>query len=99
MPARLFIRFAARKKRRDYGERIVGSLLCYGKGDVYMTKKLHSIADVGRLLDVQEYRIEYAHRTGKVPDVERVGGKRIYREADLRRIAKHFDIDLNEVAK
>ncbi|NQU23563.1 MAG: MerR family transcriptional regulator [Candidatus Nealsonbacteria bacterium] len=64
-----------------------------------MTKKLYSIADVARLLEVQQYQVEYAHRTNKVPDVRQVAGKRIYDEADLRRVANHFGVDLNEVAE
>ena len=55
------------------------------------TKQFYSITDVSRLLGVQEHRIAYAHRTGKLPEPKiRVAGKRVYSLADLRRMATYF---------
>lgn len=56
---------------------------------------LYSISDAARLLGgVQEYRIQYCHRTGKVPSPAVVAGRRLYRWADLQALAKHFGVDL-----
>ena len=56
----------------------------------------YSVADAARLLGVQEYRIQYAHRTGKVTPPELFAGRRLYRRADLQRLAKHFEVKLAE---
>ena len=50
-----------------------------------MPQQLLSTTDCSRRLGVQEHRIQYAHRSGRVPEPElRVAGKRIYTDADLR---------------
>ena len=57
-------------------------------------KQLFSIADVARILGVQEYRIQYAHRTGKVVSPEIFAGRRAYALADVERLARHFKVEL-----
>lgn len=43
------------------------------------------------------YRIEYAHaNNGLGEPAQRVMNKRLYTLADLRRVAKHFGIELDE---
>ena len=59
-------------------------------------KQLYSISDVARLLGVQEYRIQYAHRTAKVPSPEIFAGRRAYSEADLERLAEHFKVNVQK---
>lgn len=60
-----------------------------------MTKRqLYCAADAARLLNVQEYRIQYAIRTRKVPSPAIVAGRRLWTRADLRRLAEHFGVDL-----
>ncbi len=59
-----------------------------------MTRKQYSIADAARLLGVQEYRIQYAHRAGKVPSPEIFAGRRAYKQADIQRLADHFNVTL-----
>lgn len=57
-------------------------------------KQVYSIADAAKLLGVQEYRIQYAHRAGKVPSPEIFAGRRAYGQADLQRLAEHFGVEL-----
>ena len=58
---------------------------------------LFTISDAARLLGgVQEYRIQYAHRTGKVPSPDIVSGRRLYSWDDLQRLAQHFNIKLKK---
>jgi DNA-binding transcriptional MerR regulator len=60
-----------------------------------MPKQLYSITDLAKLLGVAEHRIHYAHRCGKLAaPTFMVAGKRVYTESDLKRVAKHFDVDL-----
>ena len=59
-------------------------------------KHFYSISDAARLIGVQEYRIQYAHRTGKVPSPEIVAGRRLYAQADLQRLGAHFNVQLEE---
>ena len=61
-----------------------------------MDHKLYSIRDVARLLNVQEHRIQYAHRSNKVPSPELVGGRRLYRWNDIRKLAREFNVDLSD---
>jgi DNA-binding transcriptional MerR regulator len=59
------------------------------------TKQFYSITDCSRLLGVQEHRIAYAHRTGKLAEPKiRFAGKRAYSNADLRRMAAYFEVPL-----
>ena len=56
--------------------------------------KHYSISDVARMLGIQEYRVQYAHRTGKVPSPEIFAGRRAYTKADIQRLAQHFKVTL-----
>lgn len=57
-------------------------------------KQVYSVAEAAKLLGVQEYRIQYAHRTGKVPSPEIFVGRRLYTWADIQRLARHFAVEL-----
>lgn len=57
-------------------------------------KQLYAIGDVARLLNVQEHRLQYAHRSNKVPSPGLVGGRRLYRWSDITKLARHFGVDL-----
>ena len=63
-----------------------------------MMTNLYSISEAARLLDVQPYRITYAHSTKKVPEPNRVFGKRAYRWSDLITLARHFNVELTDPA-
>jgi len=48
------------------------------------------LRDVATLLALPYYKIYYAHYSGLVPEPRKVGKTRIYTDADLERIRKHF---------
>ncbi len=55
------------------------------------------LSDVARLLGVKGYQINYALTNGLVPEPTlRISNKRIFREEDVRRLAKHFGVQLNQ---
>ena len=64
-----------------------------------MHKQLMSLKDVANRLGTQPYRIVYLLSTGKVPEPDRVGGKRVFSTEDLSRIAKQLGIDPGKEAK
>ncbi len=57
------------------------------------------LRDVATLLALPYYKIYYAHYSGQVPEPRRVGKTRIYTEADLERLRKHYAIRQRKVAK
>ena len=59
-----------------------------------MDQKLYSIGDVARLLNVQQHRIQYAHRSNKVPSPRLVAGRRLYRWSDITKLGRLFGVDL-----
>ena len=61
-----------------------------------MTQQLYSISDVAQLLGVQEYRLQYLHRTGKVQSPPIVAGRRLYTWADLKTLASILNVPLKE---
>lgn len=55
--------------------------------------QLFSITDCARIVGIDEGRIHYAHRSGKISDPSHfVAGKRIYTEADVQRVADFFGV-------
>ena len=58
-----------------------------------MKKQLLSLKDVASRLKSQPYRIIYLLTTGKVPEPNRVGGKRVFDTDDLNRIAKALGVE------
>ena len=58
-----------------------------------MKKQLLSLKDVASRLNTQPYRIVYLLTTGKVPEPNRVGGKRVFNTNDLNRIAKELGVE------
>lgn len=59
-------------------------------------EKQMSLKDVVARLKTQPYRIVYLLTTGKVPEPERVGGKRVFEIDDLNRIAKALGVKVAE---
>jgi len=55
--------------------------------------KLYSINDVSRLIGIDETRIHYCHRSGKVPEPQHVGNRKIYTAKDLKRVAEFFGVE------
>jgi prophage antirepressor-like protein len=57
------------------------------------------LKDVARTLGIKPYRITYALSTGLVGEPSlRIANKRIFYEADIHRLAKHFGVDLDKKA-
>jgi len=44
------------------------------------------LADVSRMLHVPPYRVEYLLRAGRVPDVPKSGGRRIFTTEDVEKL-------------
>ena len=58
-----------------------------------MVMGLREVADY---LGVKYWRIDYAHRSGAIPDVRMVGGRRVYGDPEIRMVAQHFGVDVPE---
>ena len=57
-----------------------------------MNQQLYSTVQVARLVGVTEYRLTYAHRTGKLDEPKYlVANKRIYTANDVRRVREYFE--------
>ena len=62
------------------------------------TAKNYSLKDVTALLQRRAHVVEYALANGLVAEPElRIGGRRIFTPADVRRLAAHFKITLPSV--
>jgi DNA-binding transcriptional MerR regulator len=64
---------------------------------------IYSTGQVAHLLNLKIHQLAYAHATGQVAEPPlRFLGKRVYTEADVRRVAEHFGLkvadNLGEVA-
>lgn len=61
-----------------------------------MMDELMLLNQVAQLLGVKPYQITYAITSRQVADVDlRMGGRRIFRPGDVRRLAKHFGLSLS----
>ena len=49
---------------------------------------LLTVGKVAQQLSVPEHRIQYLFRARKIPDVARVGGRRVFTAEDVQRIAE-----------
>jgi len=58
--------------------------------------QLFSTGDVAKLTGIQPYRISYAHITGQLPEPDRVFGKRAYRWDQIRTLANHFGVTVDD---
>lgn len=51
------------------------------------------LGDLSRKLGIAPYRITYAISVGAIPETEsRLGGKRVFTERDLEKIASYFGV-------
>jgi len=56
-----------------------------------MDQNIMLLGDAARHLGVKCYRIEYALKTGLVPEpLLRIAGKRIFQSEDIARLSAHF---------
>jgi hypothetical protein len=69
------------------------------KVEVFM-KQHFLLGEAARLLRLKPYQVQYALTAGLVEEPKlRIGGKRVFQFADLRRLAAHFGVALPEAAK
>ena len=60
-----------------------------------MTKEHFLLREVAKRLGVKPYQIAYALSVGLVEEPElRISNKRIFREKDIERLARHFKVEL-----
>lgn len=58
-----------------------------------MHDKIFLLGDVARLLRRRPHQVSYVLSSGLVPDVAvRLGGRRLFRVEDVKRLARHFGI-------
>ena len=51
-----------------------------------------TLGQVAQMLKVPQHRVQYLFRARKVPDVRRIGGRRIFSEQDVEQIAKALGV-------
>ena len=57
-------------------------------------EKCYLLNEAAKMLGVPHYRIAFALTTGLVEEPPmRIGGKRIFRPEDIRRLAAHFGVE------
>ncbi len=53
--------------------------------------------DVAKLIGVKGYQINYAIVNGMIPEPKlRISNKRIFKKQDVDRIAKYFNVEVNQ---
>lgn len=63
-------------------------------------QQLYSTGQVAKLLGVQAYQIEYAYVSGQLAEPAfRFLGKRVHGPDDVRRVADHFGLALDDGLK
>ena len=59
--------------------------------------KLYLLNDVARLMKKRPHQITYAITSGLLPEPEmRIGGRRVFLDEDIQRIAKYFGLRLKK---
>ena len=53
-----------------------------------------SLGQVSKLLGIRSNRIDHACSQGFVPEPARIGNRRAFQKDDIKRLAKHFGVDL-----
>lgn len=56
-------------------------------------QSLFSLGDVANSLRIPGWKIQYAITSGRVPDVGRFAGRRVFVAEDVRRLATHFGVE------
>ena len=60
-------------------------------------KQFYSISEVAKILGIKFYKIAYAHSAGLVPEPDRIMNKRVYQELDILKLARHFEVNEDDV--
>ena len=54
-----------------------------------------ALKDVCKVIGVQPYRVQHAYSIGAVPEPKlRISGRRVFEPIDLKRLAKHFGVEI-----
>lgn len=63
-------------------------------------QSIYSTGQLARLLGLRPHQLEYAHSTGLLAEpMFRFLGKRVYCADDVRRVAQHFGLSLDDDLK
>jgi DNA-binding transcriptional MerR regulator len=61
--------------------------------------KMYLLSDVARLMNKRPHQITYAITSGLLPEPKvRMGGRRVFQEEDVQRIAQYFGVRLRKEA-
>jgi DNA-binding transcriptional MerR regulator len=61
--------------------------------------KLYLLSDVARLMRKRPHQITYAITSGLLPEPKvRMGGRRVFQDEDIERIAQYFGVRLRKEA-
>lgn len=58
-----------------------------------MKDKFFTLGDVARRLRVARHRIVYVLESGRVPEPQRIGGRRVFTEANVSALARALDVE------
>ena len=62
--------------------------------------KMYLLSDVARLVKKRPHQITYAITSGLLPEPKvRMGGRRVFQDEDIRRIADFFGVQLKKEAQ
>lgn len=62
--------------------------------------KLYLLGDVAKMMRKRPHQITYAITSGLLPEPEmRIGGRRVFQGADIKRIADYFGVNLKKEAE
>jgi DNA-binding transcriptional MerR regulator len=61
--------------------------------------KMYLLSDVARLMRKRPHQITYAITSGLLPEPKvRIGGRRVFQDEDIERIAQYFGVRLKKEA-
>lgn len=59
-------------------------------------KQVYSISEVARILRVPPHKITYQYSVGKLPEPDKVLGRRAYHWNDIVALGKHLGVEVEE---
>lgn len=51
-----------------------------------------TLGELAEMLNIPDHRIQYLFRSRKVPDVRRIGGRRVFTQEDVRRVVEALGV-------
>jgi hypothetical protein len=58
-------------------------------------KQIYSKSEVVQLLGIKPYQIDYALSIGRIPEPNRICGRRAFRWREIVALAEHFNVTLS----